>query len=77
MIIFKLLNDFKADYALAAFDTSQPTLRHEAFEDYKGTRKKPPVDLIPQFALSETFNEFGITTYEEAELKLMILLNNG
>lgn len=69
-IIFKLMNDFKADYALAAFDTSQPTLRHEAFEDYKGTRKKPPVDLIPQFALSrELFNEFGITTYEEAGIE--------
>lgn len=70
LIIFKLMNDFKADYALAAFDTSQPTLRHEAFEDYKGTRKKPPVDLIPQFALSrELFNEFGITTYEEAGIE--------
>ena len=69
-IIFKLMNDFKVDYALAAFDTSQPTLRHEAFEDYKGTRKKPPVDLIPQFALSrELFNEFGITTYEEAGIE--------
>lgn len=66
-IIFKLMSDYKVDYALAAFDTSMPTKRHEVFEEYKGTRKKPPIDLIPQFALSrELFSDFGITVYEEA-----------
>ncbi|MCK7515810.1 MAG: hypothetical protein MZV70_75460 [Desulfobacterales bacterium] len=43
----KLLRDQKPDYIAVAFDVKGPTFRHEAFEDYKATRKATPDDADP------------------------------
>ena len=38
-IMFRVLEDEKADYLAVAFDLKEPTFRHKMFEAYKGTRK--------------------------------------
>ena len=41
-ILFKILEEEKAQYLIVAFDVSAPTFRHEMFKEYKGTRKPMP-----------------------------------
>lgn len=47
-IMFKILEEEKADYLTVAFDVSAPTFRHKMFEAYKGTRKGMPDELREQ-----------------------------
>jgi DNA polymerase I len=47
--VLYLLEAKKPDYFFCAFDRSEPTFRHELFENYKGTRADLPTDLAPQF----------------------------
>ena len=49
LILFKALNDLKANYVVACFDTKAPTFRHEKFEDYKAQRPKTPNEILLQF----------------------------
>lgn len=45
-----------------AFDTSDPTFRHEAFPDYKAQRDALPEDIAEQFPLvDQLFDAFDIT----------------
>ena len=37
-ILFKVLDEEKADYLAVAFDLKAPTFRHKMFDAYKGTR---------------------------------------
>lgn len=46
-----VLDKIQPDYALVAFDTGDKTFRHKLFDDYKGTRKPLPEELIVQFPL--------------------------
>ena len=39
----------KPDFLFFAFDTSEPTFRHQLVDDYKGKRDDLPIDLAPQF----------------------------
>ena len=50
-IMFKILDEEKADYLAVAFDVHAPTFRHEMFEAYKGTRKPMPEELREQVPL--------------------------
>ena len=50
-IMFKILDEEAADYIAVAFDLSAPTFRHKAYEEYKGTRKSMPDELIEQVPL--------------------------
>ncbi len=50
-IMFKILEEEKADHLAVAFDLKDPTFRHEMFEAYKGTRKPMPEELHQQVAL--------------------------
>lgn len=50
-IMFKILDEEKADKLIVAFDVSQPTFRHEMYEPYKGTRKPMPEELRQQVPL--------------------------
>lgn len=50
-ILFKLLDEEKADYLTVAFDVKHPTFRHEMFTEYKGTRKGMPEELKEQVPL--------------------------
>lgn len=47
----KILEQEKPDYIAVAFDTSEPTFRHEAYTEYKATRQKMPEDMVPQLDL--------------------------
>ncbi|MGD8628619.1 MAG: DNA polymerase I [bacterium] len=46
--LLKILRTEKPDYACVAFDTAEPTYRHELFEDYKADRPDMPDDLVDQ-----------------------------
>ena len=54
-ILFKVLDEEKADYLAVAFDLKAPTFRHKMFDAYKGTRKPMPEELREQLGqLAET-----------------------
>ncbi len=59
-ILRKLLNDENPDYVAAIFDTSDPTFRHDSFEEYKANREEMPEELAEQipyiFKVCEAFN---------------------
>ena len=44
----KLLDEAKPAYLGVVFDTGRPTVRHQAYKDYKAHRKPMPDDLIVQ-----------------------------
>ncbi len=50
-IMFKILEEEKADHLAVAFDVKEPTFRHKQFPDYKGTRKPMPEELREQVPL--------------------------
>ena len=47
-IMFKILDEEKADYLAVAFDLKAPTFRHKMYSEYKGTRKPMPHELHQQ-----------------------------
>jgi DNA polymerase-1 len=64
-MLLKIIEDFKPDYIAACFDLPEPTYRHEAFADYKGTRSKTDDALVTQINRSrDIFAAFGIPIYE-------------
>ena len=44
----KLIVEEKPQYIAAAFDTAEPTFRHQMYEPYKAHRAEMPDDLSPQ-----------------------------
>jgi DNA polymerase-1 len=44
----KLIQEQKPEYVGVALDLEGPTVRHEAYKDYKATRKPMPPDLVQQ-----------------------------
>ena len=66
-ILFKLLDEEKAEYLTVAFDVKQPTFRHELFAEYKGTRKGMPEELIQQVPLmKEVLKAMNIRMIEQS-----------
>ena len=66
-IMFKILDEEKAEYLAVAFDVHAPTFRHEMFESYKGTRKPMPEELREQVPLiKEVLHAMHIPTLEHA-----------
>ncbi|RDU22892.1 DNA polymerase I [Anaerosacchariphilus polymeriproducens] len=66
-ILFKILDEEKADYLAVAFDLSAPTFRHEMFPEYKGTRKGMPDELREQVpVMKEVLNAMGVKIVEKA-----------
>lgn len=60
-IMFKILEEEKADYLAVAFDLKEPTFRHKMFADYKGTRKPMPEELREQVPLmKEVLTSMGV-----------------
>ena len=47
-IMFRVLDDEKADHLAVAFDLKDPTFRHKMYAEYKGTRKPMPEELHEQ-----------------------------
>lgn len=61
----KAIKTINPDLILVAWDTGNPTFRHEYCESYKGTRKSIDQELIVQFPIvREYLDSCGITRYE-------------
>lgn len=52
-MLIKIMKDFKPDFIIAAFDSREPTFRHQIFTDYKANRPETADELIPQFSLAK------------------------
>ena len=64
-MLFKMQEEIKPDYIVAAFDRKAPTFRHKEYGDYKAGRKKMPPELAEQFPLiKELLSLMGINIYE-------------
>lgn len=64
-MILRIVQDLRPDYLVACYDLPKPTLRHEAYADYKGTRAKTDDLLVAQLKTSRNvFASFGIPIYE-------------
>lgn len=50
-IMFRILDEEKADYLAVAFDLHAPTFRHEKYPEYKGNRSPMPEELKEQVPL--------------------------
>ena len=60
-IMFKILEEEKADHLAVAFDLKEPTFRHKMYADYKGTRKPMPEELREQVPLmKEVLTAMGV-----------------
>ncbi len=66
-MLLRIFTDLKPDYIVAAYDLAGPTIRHEAYAEYKGTRQKTDDALIAQLTTSrDVFAAFTIPIYERA-----------
>src|SRR3989338_11414688 len=64
-MLLKITTDLKPNYIAACYDLPKPTIRHEAYADYKGTRIKTDDALVAQIKESrKVFEAFAIPTYE-------------
>ncbi len=64
-MLLKIITDLKPDYIAACYDLPKPTIRHEAYEGYKGTRAKTDDALALQLQESrKVFAAFSIPIYE-------------
>ncbi len=65
-MLLKIITDLHPDYIAACYDLPKPTIRHEAFPDYKGTRKVLDDALTSQLDESrKVFEAFSIPMYEK------------
>lgn len=65
-IMFKIMDEEKAEYITVAFDVKHPTFRHDMYQEYKGTRKPMPNELHEQVpVLKEILHAMGITIMEQ------------
>ena len=66
-MLLKVLEEESPEYAAVAFDKPGPTFRHEAYAEYKATRRRMPDDLRPQIGLAkEVVEAFQLPTFEVA-----------
>ncbi len=64
-MILKLITDLEPDYIAACYDLPGPTVRHEAYEAYKGTRAKTDDALSAQITRArDVLEAFSIPLYE-------------
>lgn len=63
--LLRMLSELKPDYVAVAFDTPEPTFRHEAYEDYKATREEAPDEMVAQLpAIRELVETMAIPVLE-------------
>ncbi|MCX6720836.1 MAG: hypothetical protein NTW11_03460 [Candidatus Staskawiczbacteria bacterium] len=64
LTLFKAINDLKADYVVACFDTKMPTFRHEMYKDYKAQRPVTPSGIVSQIPVTkEVLEAFKIPVF--------------
>ncbi len=69
-IMFKILEEERADYLAVAFDVHAPTFRHEIYKEYKGTRNPMPTELREQVpVMKQMLLAMGICVVEKAGLE--------
>ena len=69
-ILFSQIDELQPDYLTVAFDVHAPTFRHEAYAEYKGTRKSMPEELREQVPLmKKMLTAMGIPICEQAGLE--------
>ncbi len=65
-MLLRIFAELKPDYVVAAYDLEGPTVRHEAYAEYKGTRTKTDDALVTQLGSSRrVFEAFSIPVYEK------------
>lgn len=65
-MLVRIATDLKPDYIAACYDLPGPTVRHEAFENYKATRTKSDDALVTQLTTArDVFAAFGISIFEK------------
>src|SRR3990172_3123933 len=65
-MLMKLRRDFQPQYLAVVFDLKGPTFRHDAFADYKATRKPIPEALIPQIpVIKDIMRGFSVPILEQ------------
>ena len=63
-MLFKIVEELKPDYVVAAYDLPKKTFRHEMYDGYKAGRKTIDDALRTQLARSrELLEDFGIPVY--------------
>ena len=66
-MIIKLLKDLQAHYIAVAFDTKEPTFRHQMYAEYKANRDECPADLVQQMPYFRSIIDvLGIPVLEKA-----------
>jgi DNA polymerase-1 len=66
-MLLRIATDLKPDYIVACYDLAGPTVRHEAYAEYKGTRSAIDDSLITQLNSSRNvFKAFSVPIYEKA-----------
>lgn len=66
VMLTKIFETAKPDYAAGCFDLPEPTFRHTTFEAYKAQRPKTPDALAGQLNEAPTvFTAFGIRSFSE------------
>lgn len=64
-MLLAVYRTMEPDYTAVSFDKDKHTFRMELFEDYKGTRKSAPDELVPQFKLvRDVLRVMGVAQYE-------------
>lgn len=64
-MLLRIYQELEPDYIVAAYDLAAPTVRHEAYDEYKGTRQKTDNALIEQLTSSRNvFKALSIPVYE-------------
>lgn len=64
-MLFRLVDEYQPDHLAVAFDVDTPTMRHKAYDGYKGGRKKTPEDLLEQFdILKDALGLLGVRCVE-------------
>ncbi len=65
-ILIKMQNELAPDAVAVAFDVHAPTFRHKLFDDYKGTRKGTPEELLMQMPVAkEIIRALGYKVIEQ------------
>ncbi|MCX7981507.1 MAG: DNA polymerase I [Syntrophales bacterium] len=70
LMLLKLLKEKDPRYVAVCFDVKGPTFRHEAYANYKATRRPIPDSLIPQIPyVKEISQALGCTILEQEGLE--------
>ena len=69
-MLIKLIKEISPKYLAVTFDVAKKNFRHEKFQEYKGTRKPTPPELVTQFPIiKELLGKMNISVVEQEGLE--------